>query len=119
VIRAQDFNRRDTFGLSARGLVIFDTFCYYGMYVVDGQGQYDGANNGVVMQLRCDQEVGDSAAADVNAQLMKILPLLWPVRNPRPLDKEAEIFPGNGLPYAGGGGPLDPAKSLNTAWDAR
>ena len=45
--------------------------------------------------------------------------ILWPVRNPRPLDKETEIFPGNGLPYAGGAGPLDPAKSVNTAWDAK
>jgi hypothetical protein len=50
---------------------------------------------------------------------MKILPLLWPVRNPRPLDRETEIFSANGLPYAGGGGPLDPSRSVNTAWDAR
>ena len=119
VIRKQDFNRRDTLGLSPRGLVLFDTFCYYGMYVVDGQGQYDAANNGAVMQMRCDQEISASAAADANAQLAKILPLLWPVRNPRPLDKETEIFPGTSLPYAGGGGPLDPAKSINSAWDAK
>ena len=87
--------------------------------MVDGQGQYDAANNGAVMQMRCDQEISASTAADANAQLAKILPLLWPVRNPRPLDKETEIFPGNSLPYAGGGGPLDPTKSLNTAWDAK
>lgn len=119
VIRRQDFGRRDTLGLSARGLVLFDMFCYYGMYVVDGQGQYDAKNDGAVIQIRCDQNIAKAAAEDVNAQLMKILPLLWPVRNPRPLDRETEIFPGNGLPYAGGGGPLDPAKSINTAWDAR
>ena len=56
-------------------------------------------------------------AADVNAQLMKILPLLWPLRNPRPLDRETEIA-ADGLPYAGGGGPIDPKQSVNTAWDA-
>lgn len=117
VIRVQDFDRRNTLGLSPRGLVLFDNFCYYGMYVVDGQGQYDAVNNGAVLQLRCDQEVSDSTTADVNAQLMRILPLLWPLRNPRPLDKETEVWT-NGLPYAGGGGPIDPAKSLNTAWDA-
>ncbi|MFZ5829709.1 MAG: hypothetical protein ACOY3P_06465, partial [Planctomycetota bacterium] len=119
VIRKQDFEKRDQLGLSPRGSVLFDTFCYYGMYIVDGQGQYDAANDGAVMQLRCDQVVSDTAAADVNDQLMKILPLLWPLRNPRPLDKETEVFPKDGLPYAGGGGPLDTAKSINTAWDAK
>ena len=119
VIRKQDFGKRDSLGLSARGLVLFDTFCYYGMHIVDGQGQYDARNNGAVLQLRCDQEVSPVAADDVNEQLLKILPLLWPVRNPRPNGKETEIFPGDGLPYAGGGGPLDPAQSINNAWDAK
>ena len=119
VIRRQDFAQREKLGLSARGLVMFDTFCFYGMYLVDGQGQYDAANNGAVIQQRCDQNISKAAAADVNAQLMKILPLLWPVRNPRPLGRETEVFPANGLPYAGGGGPLDPKKSINTAWDAK
>ena len=119
VIRKQDFGKRDSLGLSVRGLVLFDTFCYYGMYVVDGQGQYDAKNNGAVLQLRCDQEVKAETATDINAQLMKILPLLWPVRNPRPLDKETEIDPATGLPYAGGGGPIDRAKILNTAWDTK
>lgn len=119
VIRRQDFGLRDQLGLSARGLVLFDTLCYYGMYLVDGQGQYDAANDGAVIQQRCDQTITAETAADVNAQLMKILPLLWPVRNPRPLERETEVFSRDGLPYAGGGGPLDPAQSINTAWDAR
>jgi hypothetical protein len=72
-----------------------------------------------VIQQRCDHAVTRAVAEDVNAQLMKILPLLWPVRNPRPLDRETEIFSANGLPYAGGGGPLDPSRSVNTSWDAR
>ena len=118
VVRRQDFAQRETLGLSPRGRVLFDTLCYYGLYLVDGQGQYDAANDGAVIQQRCDQEVTRAVADDVNAQLMKILPLLWPVRNPRPLDRETEIFPADGLPYAGGGGPLDPDHSVNSAWDA-
>ena len=119
VIRRQDFDQKEKLRLSARGRVMFDTLCYYGMYLVDGQGQYDAERNGAVIQQRCDHAVTREAAEDVNAQLMKILPLLWPVRNPRPLDRETEIFPADGLPYAGGGGPLDPRHSVNTAWDAR
>lgn len=119
VVRRQDFDQREKLGLSARGRVMFDTLCYYGMYLVDGQGQYDAANNGAVIQQRCDHSIPREVAEEVNAQLMKILPLLWPVRNPRPLDRETEVFPGDGLPYAGGGGPLDPRHSINTAWDAK
>jgi hypothetical protein len=119
VIRRQDFEQKEKLGLSPRGRVIFDTLSYYGMYLVDGQGQYDAARDGAVIQQRCDHAVSREAAEDINAQLMKILPLLWPVRNPRPLDRETEIFPADGLPYAGGGGPLDPRHSINTAWDAR
>ncbi|MBP7141868.1 MAG: hypothetical protein KBA71_08160 [Opitutaceae bacterium] len=119
VIRRQDFALKEKLGLSPRGRVIFATLCYYGMYVVDGQGQYDAANDGAVIQQRCDHAVTREAAEDVNAQLMKILPLLWPMRNPRPLDCETEIFSGDGLPYAGGGGPLDPAQSINSAWDVK
>ncbi len=119
VVRKQDFAQRDLLGLSPRGLVMFDALCYYGLYLVDGQGQYDATNNGAVIQQRCDHEITRAVAEDVNAQLMKILPLLWPLRNPRPLDRETEIHPADGLPYAGGGGPLDPGRSRNTAWDAR
>ncbi len=119
VVRKPDFGQREKLGLSPRGLVLFDTLCYYGMYLVDGQGQYDAANHGAVIQQRCDHAVTREVAEDVNAQLMKILPLLWPVRNPRPLDRETEIFSNDGLPYAGGGGPLDRVKSINTAWDAK
>ena len=119
VVRRQDFTQKEKLGLSPRGRVIFDTLCYYGMYLVDGQGQYDAARDGAVIQQRCDHEVSREAADDVNAQLMKILPLLWPVRNPRPLDRETEISSKDGLPYAGGGGPLDPRHSVNTAWDAK
>jgi hypothetical protein len=113
-IRWQDRLRRNTLGLSARGLILFDTFLYFGCYIIDGQGQH--VNGGGVLQLRIDQDVTAPTVDDVDRQLMKLLPLLYPLRNPRRHNAETEVH-GDGLPYAGGGGPLD-AGSLNTAWDA-
>jgi len=118
-IRWQDRDLRETLGLSARGKVLFDTFLYYGFYVVDGQGQH--ANGGGVLQLRIDHEVTAEVVADIDAQLQKMLPYLYPMRNPRRHATETEIYT-DGLPYAGGGGPLVPcqtaASSCNTAYDA-
>jgi len=118
VIRWQDRLLRDSpkLGLTARGKALFDALLYYGVYILDGQGSYDAANNGAVLQLRVDQDVQN--VTELDAQLTKILPLLWPVMNPRPRGKkETEVWT-DGLPYAGGGGPLDPVMSVNTAWDA-
>jgi hypothetical protein len=127
-IRWQDRGLRDTLGLSARGQVLFDALLYHGIYIVDGQGEHH--DGGGVLQLRIDHAVGKNAdgsewpgvVEDVNAQLMKLLPHLYPMRNPRPHDVETELH-SDGLPYAGGGGPrpadlASGAGSYNTAWDA-
>jgi hypothetical protein len=113
-IRWQDRPQRGSLGLSARGLVLFDTFLYFGCYIVDGQGQHSAG--GGVLQLRLDQDVTSSVVDDLDGQLQKLLPLLYPMRNPRPHNTETERH-SDGLPYAGGGGPLG-SGSVNTAWDA-
>jgi hypothetical protein len=113
-IRWQDRTQRGSLGLSARGLILFDTFLYFGCYIIDGQGQHSAG--GGVLQLRIDQDVTSTVVDDLDDQLQKLLPLLYPMRNPRPHNTETERHT-DGLPYAGGGGPVGPG-SINTAWDA-
>ncbi len=118
-IRPVDHWRRNHLGLTDRGKALFDTFSYYGFYVIDGQGQI-GPHNGGVLQLRIDQDVDNDVAKGLEADLEKMLPYLYPMRNPRSHADETELH--EGLPYAGGGGPLAPnaagAGSINTAYDA-
>ncbi len=114
-IRPQDYAKRETLGLTDRQKVLFDIFAYYGCRLVDGQGQVE--NNKAVLQLRTDGELNAAALAETNELLKKVLPLLYPLRNPRKHSAETETFT-NGLPYAGGGGPRSTSKSINNAWDA-
>jgi hypothetical protein len=101
--------------LTARQRALLDVFRYYGCRIVDGQGQVvDGK---AVLQLRTDGELADDVKGEVNAMLQAMLPFLYPIRNPRPHAMETEIWKDDGLPYVGGGGPID-AKSVNDAWDA-
>ncbi len=114
-IRKSDYHLRESLNLNARQKILFDTFAFYGCRLVDGQG---GTKNGkAILQLRTDGELNGDAEDDVNQLLGKILKYLYPLRNPRPHNRETEINSADGLPYAGGGGPIDPAKSKNNAWD--
>jgi len=104
--------------LSPIGKRLFDAFVYYGAIICDGQGQH--VDGGGVLQLRVEEGpvVTSSAGREaVNRQLKKLIPLLWPIFNVRTHFSETEIFAGDGLPYVGGGGPLDPDESVNTAYD--
>jgi len=118
-IRPRDYWRREHLRLSERGKVLFDTFCYYGFYVVDGQGEV-ASDGGGVLQLRIDSEVTKDVAKSLQDDLTAMLPYLYPMRNPRSHVEESELR--DGLPYAGGGGPLATnavgAGSINNAFDA-
>ena len=115
-IRPQDYEKlRKGPGLTARQKAIVDVFRYYGCRIVDGQGQV--VNNKAVLQLRTDGRLADDVREEVNAALQAVLPYLYPIRNPRPHRQETEIWVKDGLPYVGGGGPID-RNSVNNAWDA-
>ena len=103
-----------------RGHILFDQAVHYGYVIVDGTSAIASPTSGV-LQIRTDNgdapgdqwpgTVYDAVAKELN----KIRPLLWPIANTRGYGAETEIYK-DGLPYAGGGGPLDSA-SKNTAWD--
>jgi hypothetical protein len=121
VIRWQDRGLRHALGLSPRGLRLFDCLLHYGFYVVDGTPE-GGADGGASITFRTDQGPGtrgewpEPMRGEVIEQLKKLVPLCWPVRSVRPLDRETEIW-SDGLAYASGGGPLYPDTAC-TAWDA-
>lgn len=115
-IRWQDRGLRGALGLSPRGLVLFDCLLQYGCYILDGQGQT--VDGGAVLQVRLDHEVTDEACDDLDKQLMKLLPHIYPLRDPRPVLKETERC-ADGFCYAGMGkeGAKQPGV-VNTAWNA-
>ena len=109
-----------------RQLRILECLRYYGCYLIDGQGEsvMVGGKQLAVLQLRVDGEVGKTkggadlpkVVTEIDEALQAALPQLVPLRNPRPHNKETELW-SDQLPYAGGGGPVD-AHSVNSAWDA-
>ncbi len=121
VIRWIDRNLRNNLGLSTRGLRLFDCLLHYGFYVVDGTPEA-GAGGGSSITFRTDQGSGgrgewpEPMRSEVIDQLSKLVPLCWPVRNVRPLDRETEVWT-DGMAYASGGGPLYP-DTASTAWNA-
>ena len=96
--------KRRELGLSNRGLVLFDCLAAKGVYLLDGHGQTE--DGGAVMQLRIDQQVSAAAVADLDKQLMLILPHLWPLQNPRPFKNAEGLRHSDGAIYAGGGAPV-------------
>lgn len=101
-IRPQDAALREKLGLSEVGQLLFDAHLYYGVLVVDGTG--DGPA-GAKWNYRRDQDIPESQKKDIEAQLRKIVPLLWPIDN----TTEHEEFAGGGASLGG----------INTAWDAK
>jgi hypothetical protein len=111
---------------NSRGLAILHALTYYGVYLVDGHGEYVDTPEGRkgVLQMRIDAEVGQNpdgspianVVDDVNDALEIIYPYLKPVGNP-PLWTELRSQDTGGLPYLGGGGPIN-GNSINTAYDA-
>jgi hypothetical protein len=107
---------------SPRGLVLLDTMTYYGCYIIDRQGQTTGGK--ARLQMRVDNEVGRQldgttiagVADEIEAALQAMIPYLSVVANPRPHHVENQLWPGDGLPYLGGGGPIN-ENSINTAFD--
>jgi hypothetical protein len=121
VIRWIDRNLRSSLDLSPRGLRLFDCLLHYGFYVVDGTPE-GGVDGGSSITFRTDQGSGtrgewpEPMRSDVLNALKKLVPLCWPVRSVRPLDRETELWT-DGMAYASGGGPLYPDTAC-TAWDA-
>jgi hypothetical protein len=101
-IRPQDAGQRETLGLSEVGKLLFDAHLYYGVLIVDGTGA--GAT-GAKWNYRRDQDIPNEWKKDVEDQLRKIVPLLWPIAN----TVEHEEFAGGGKSLGG----------INTAWDAQ
>lgn len=99
-IRPQDAGLRETLGLSEIGKRLFDAHLYYGVLIVDGTGA--GAT-GAKWNYRRDQDIPADWKKDIEAQLKKIVPLLWPIDN----TVEHEEFAGGGRSLGG----------INTAWD--
>ena len=123
-IRKSDYETvKAALGSNKRGLVLLDVLAYYGSYIFDGQHEVVEGDKGV-LQIRIDGEVGlhpdgkeiPDVVEEVNKALQIMLPYIYPMSNPRHHVKETEIW-SDGLPYAGGGGPMDPVKSENNAWD--
>ena len=81
-----------------------------------------GVDGGSSITFRTDQGSGtrgewpEPMRSDVLNALKKLVPLCWPVRSVRPLDRETELWT-DGMAYASGGGPLYPDTAC-TAWDA-
>lgn len=108
-----------------RGLAVLHALTYYGIYLVDGHGEYvtTGSGKKGVIQMRIDEQVGRNpdgsdipgVVTDVNNALQIIMPYLKPVGNP-PLWTELNSQFTSGLPYLGGGGPIN-GNSVNTAYD--
>lgn len=103
--------------LSQRQRALVDAHYYYGVYVVDGTGYVTvgGVAKGV-MRLRTSYGMSTPVIDELKDVLMRIHPYLWPMANPRGYGSETEIW-SDGLPYRGGGGPID-ANSVNSAYDA-
>jgi hypothetical protein len=117
-IRDVDLALRDLLGLSPFGKVLFGTIAGFGICLADGQGQT--VDGGGVVQMRVDSGwvPGSPEHAAVDADLIKLLPLLYPVFNPRShVGGDAPEIWTDGMPYVGGGG-RRLAGSINTAWDA-
>lgn len=108
---------------------LFDVFVYYGAMICDGQGQLN--NGGPEIKLRVDHVLGADSAkttAVLNG-FAKLIPLLWPIHNPRKHYEADDSLSGvetynspgarwHGFPFVGGGGPIDENESVNTAYDA-
>jgi hypothetical protein len=117
VIRHWDAGLRDSLGLTAIGKALFDCLLDYGMYLLDGSGQNGGHPDKGRIEVRVDQGLlaTSALALDVEIELGKLLPLLFPVFNQRTHATEVALHT-DGLPYTGGGGPRRP-QARNTAWD--
>lgn len=102
---------------SARQRVILDVHRYYGVFFLDGSGtvRVIGGVRKAVLQLRTEPGILTTVNAEINTALSRILPRLSLMVNPRPYTIETELT--GGLPYAGGGGPID-VNSVNSAFDA-
>lgn len=102
---------------SARQKVILDVHRYYGVLFLDGSGtvRVIGGVRKAVLQLRTEPGILPAVNAEINTALSRILPRLSLMMNPRPYTSETELT--GGLPYAGGGGPID-SNSVNSAFDA-
>lgn len=106
----------DALSLTPRQRAIAQCMIYYGMYLVDGTGP-EGDGDGKI-DVRVDGPLGKNGTivTEINGAFAALKDFLWPMRNPRPLTSETEVWT-DGLPYAGGGGPID-VNSVNTAYDA-
>lgn len=100
------------FTWTARQRVIIDQQRYYGTLLLDGTSRDDG---GGVCQLRADLGITDAVFDEIQVALDEVVKYLWPVANTRGYTTETEVWT-DGLPYAGGGGPID-ANSVNNAYD--
>jgi hypothetical protein len=107
---------RELSGFNQRQKVYFDIWRLYGAYILDGQGQHEEGK--AILQLRQTGGLTTEVIAELEAVHAVILPYLWPMRNAPASFTDASETWADGLPYAGGDGPLGP-ESINSAWDAR
>jgi hypothetical protein len=118
-------------GLTLAQKAMIECWYYYGGRAVDGHGDSipnptpsdgRGARLGTI-RISDDGRIKNSVVSELNAIFPLILPLLWPVFNPRYHFRDTdELFnspgnPGHGYYYVGGGGPRSATKSINTAYD--
>lgn len=104
----------DTMNLNPRQRVIAECLKSYGCYLVEGNAI---SESGGILELITGSGMSTTVKDDLHAGLNLLLPYLWPLVNGRAYAAENELLPSNGLPYRGGGGPID-INSFNKAFDA-